>query len=231
MKTEAFKHIKHYLENVNKKYGFVFSWIGLRKSDYTVFPLISSKENEDYLKYVKLRWDDSPYGNAPVGMSIKTAQIQYSNDMLKDERFEPVYELLKKKKFLSMIAIPLFKDNNQVLGVFAGYSDKINFFNDEIIHSISKDVENINQELAKIYKDEIQIEEKINEYLSILYDTITYINKGTASNIDPKYLTVDVLNDLDRLLNADGSEFIIYNKTDNKVEMIVASDLFLENFS
>jgi len=59
MKVEAFKHIKHYLENVNKKYGFVFSWIGLRKSDYTVFPLISSKENEDYLKYVKLRWDDS----------------------------------------------------------------------------------------------------------------------------------------------------------------------------
>jgi len=41
---------------------------------------------------------------------------------------------------------------------------------------------------------------------------ITYINKGTASNIDPKYLTVDVLNDLDKLLNADGSEFIIYNK-------------------
>lgn len=231
MKVEAFKHIKYYLENINKKYGFVFSWIGLRKSDYTVFPLILSKENEDYLKYVKLRWDDSPYGNAPVGMSIKTAQIQYSNNTLNDERFGPVYELLKKKKFLSMIAIPLFKDNNQVFGVFAGYSDKINFFNDEIIHSISKDVENVNQELIKIYKDEIQIEEKINEYLSILYDMITYINKGTASNIDPRYLTVDVLNDLDKLLNADGSEFIIYNKTDNKVEMLVASDLFLENFS
>jgi hypothetical protein len=93
MKVEALKHIKHYLENVNKKYGFVFSWIGLRKSDYTVFPLISSKENEDYLKYVKLRWDDSPYGNAPVGMAIKTAKIQYSNDVLNDKRFEPVYDI------------------------------------------------------------------------------------------------------------------------------------------
>ena len=99
MKVEALKHVKHYLENVNKKYDFVFSWIGLRKSDYTVFPLISSKENEDYLKYVKLRWDDSPYGNAPVGMAIKTAKIQYSNNMLNDKRFEPVYELLKKKIF------------------------------------------------------------------------------------------------------------------------------------
>jgi len=51
------------------------------------------------LKYVKLRWDDSPYGNAPVGMAIKTAKIQYSNNMLNDKRFEPVYELLKKKIF------------------------------------------------------------------------------------------------------------------------------------
>jgi diguanylate cyclase (GGDEF)-like protein len=231
MKVEAFKHIKHYLENINKKYGLVFSWLGLRKSDYTVFPLISSKENEDYLKYVKLRWDDSPYGNAPVGMAIKTAKIQYSNDMLNDKRFEPVYELLKKKNFLSMIAIPLFKDSNKVFGVFAGYSDKTGFFNEKNIYDISKDIENINQELVKIYKDEIQIEEKISEYLNILYDMITYINKGTASNIDPKYLIVDVLNDLDKLLNADGSGFIIYNKTDNKVEMLVGSDLFLENFS
>ncbi|MFP3158843.1 MAG: EAL domain-containing protein [Hydrogenobaculum sp.] len=231
MKVEALKHIKHYLENVNKKYGFVFSWIGLRKSDYTVFPLISSKENEDYLKYVKLRWDDSPYGNAPVGMAIKTAKIQYSNDMLNDKRFEPVYEILKKKNFLSIIAIPLFKEDNKVFGVFAGYSDKTGFFSEKNIYDISKDIENINQELVKIYKDELQIEEKISEYLSILYDIITYINKGTASNIDPKYLTVDVLNDLDKLLNADGSEFIIYNKTDNKVEMLVGSDLFLENFS
>ena len=230
MKIEALKHIKSYLDSIEKKYNFVFTWIGLKKSDYTVFPLVISKENEDYLKHVKLRWDDSPYGNAPVGMSIKTGQPQYSNDMLKDKRFEPVYELLKKKNFLSMISIPLIKENNQVFGVFVGYSDKINFFNDEIVHSISRDVENINQELLKIYKDEIQIEEKINEYLSMLYDIITYINKGTASNVDPKYLTLDVLNDLDKLLNADGSEFIIYNKTDNKLEMLVVSDLFLENF-
>jgi hypothetical protein len=51
------------------------------------------------LKYVKLRWDDSPYGNATVGMAIKTAKIQYSNDMLNDKRFEPVYETFKKENF------------------------------------------------------------------------------------------------------------------------------------
>ncbi len=230
MRVEALKHVKSLLEYIQEKYNFEFVWVGIKKSDYTVFPIVISKENEDYLKHLKLRWDDSTFGNAPVGMSIKTGKIRYSNDILSDTRFIPVYELLKEKGFKSMISIPLFDKKDQVFGAFVAYSDKVKYFTEDIISQIQKDIKDINDELVNILREDIKIEEKLNEYLSMLYDIIIYINKGTASNLDPKYLSLDVLNDLDKLLDADGSEFIIYNKTDEKIELIVGSDLFLENF-
>jgi diguanylate cyclase (GGDEF)-like protein len=230
MKIETLKQIKTHLEKLNKKYNFVFSWIGLKKSDYTVFPIVISKEHEDYLKKLKLRWDDSPYGNAPVGMSIKTGEPKYSNNTLEDKKFELVYELLKEKNFLSMISIPLFNNNGQVFGAFVAYKDEINFFTQEKIEEIKKDIQEIGKDLANIFKEDIQIEERLNEYLNMLYDMITYINKGTASDVNPEYIAIDILNDLDKLLDADGSELIVYNKSDNKLELIAASDLFLENF-
>lgn len=232
MGISAFERIKLLLKNIEEKYNLYFCWLGLKKSDYTVLPIIATKEHiyEEYVKQMKLRWDDSPFGNAPVGMSIKTKQVQYSNNMQEDERFIPVLELLKKENFNSILSIPIIDDKYNVFGVFVAYSDKKDFFNEDIISQIQEDIYEIKEYIVKLFSSNITIDEKLNEYLKIVYDIITYINKGSSSNMDPKYLALDVLNELDKLLDADGSEIIIYDKTDNKLEFILASDLFLENF-
>lgn len=230
MNVITFKYIRQLLENIENKYNLSFCWIGVKKSDYSVLPLVMSKDQEDYLKRVKLRWDDSPFGSAPVGIAIKTATPQYSNDILNDDRFLPVIDIIKQKGFKSILAIPLFDVNNKIFGVFVAYSPKQHFFTDDIIKNIRQDVESIQKQIFELFKKDIKIEERLNEYLSVLYDIITYINKGTASNIEPKHIATDILNDLDRLLNSDGSEIIIYNETDDKLEFLAASDLFLENF-
>ncbi len=232
MAISIFEGVKSILKNIEEKYKLTFCWLGLKKADYTVLPVVASEEKtyQEYLKQIKLRWDDSPFGNAPVGMSIKTRSIQYANNMQEDERFLPVLGLLKKENFNSILSIPIFDEQYTVFGVFVAYSDKKGFFNSDIISQIQKDIDEIKPQILKLFSSNITIDEKLNEYLRVVYDIATYINKGTASNMDPKYLALDVLNELDRLLDADGSELIIYNRTDNKIEFIVVSDLFLENF-
>jgi len=118
---------------LNQARGYRFIWIGLveeRRKD--VFPVAKAGIADEYLKSVRITWDDSETGKGPTGSAIKTKAPCVMRDIARDPLFRPWREEAMKRGYASSAAIPLvYKE--RVFGALNVYATSPDSFDEEEI--------------------------------------------------------------------------------------------------
>ena len=127
-RDELFKRACDILREIR---DFKLVWIGLvNENNFKISPAASSGIEESYLDSIKITWDDSPEGNGPSGMAIKTRKPYIMRNLVDDPTFKPWKAEAMKREFSSSIAFPLMY-GEKVYGSLAIYSEDVDAFNSE----------------------------------------------------------------------------------------------------
>ena len=76
-------------EGLVRDQGYKTAWIGVANLDGSVSVAESSGEGRGFLSGVTLRWDDTPEGNCPPGVAIRTGETCVANRVMADPRTGP----------------------------------------------------------------------------------------------------------------------------------------------
>ena len=124
-----------------RQYKFV--WIGmLEEGSKDVLPIAQAGFGSDYLKSIKITWDDSETGKGPTGMAIKTRMPSLMRDIAGDSRYKPWREQALKYGYASSASLSLLHEN-RVFGTINVYSTTPNAFDTEeveLLTEVSQDI-------------------------------------------------------------------------------------------
>jgi len=121
--------------------GFLLGWVGLLKH-YSVQPICSAGDQNDYLDVLKVKLDESEFAKGPVGSAAKLGKVTFVNDTAHDPSFSPWRDEALKRGYHAVAAVPI-KSNHQVVAVLAIYSALPEVFDDQMVFlltSLSNDL-------------------------------------------------------------------------------------------
>lgn len=132
LKANNEKHLYQKICDIIAKIYFVkFAWIGLiGKGNFDVKPVAYTGSDEDYLSKVKIKWDDSPYGNSPAGTAIKAGKPFIIEDIENNPRCASWKIAVLEHGFRSCIALPLAY-RGKTIGALIVYSETKDVFGAE----------------------------------------------------------------------------------------------------
>ncbi|MCZ7557155.1 MAG: GAF domain-containing protein [Bacteroidia bacterium] len=111
-----------------KHLGYPLVWRGVTgENDMRVNPSASAGKDHDYLRKIKIRYDDSPFGRGPIGKALKTGQPVTVADILADPDSATWKAQNEKTHFQSLAALPLMYEGAE-LGVLVLYARDKNHF-------------------------------------------------------------------------------------------------------
>ncbi|AFZ72280.1 bacterio-opsin activator domain-containing protein [Natronobacterium gregoryi] len=103
--------------------AYRFAWIGgISPGSHTVVPKAAAGIERGYLENVEISMDENEStGHGPGGAAIRTGEVQVTNDIETDARFEPWREEARKRGYRSIAAIPIVHEDlvYGVLGIYA----------------------------------------------------------------------------------------------------------------
>lgn len=103
-------------------------WRGISKTtDERIHPTVSAGTATDYLMKIKVRYDNSEYGNGPIGRAFKTQQIVAVADLAADPTYTPWLHQAERMGLHSLAAFPL-QFSGEELGILICYSKEKNNF-------------------------------------------------------------------------------------------------------
>lgn len=109
-KTLGFESLDSNLEFITERLSQLYPQslvqISLKENDGSVRIRQFAGEGKNFLKGIKVRWDDTPEGRGPTGTAIRTGEIQFSR-LEADERFLPWRNRALEQGFKFGVAIPL----------------------------------------------------------------------------------------------------------------------------
>ncbi|WP_279587711.1 GAF domain-containing protein [Rhodoferax ferrireducens] len=111
--------------------GYRMAWVGYAEHDAgkTVRPAAWGGFDSGYIADAKLSWaEDTPRGQGPAGVAIRSAEIVYFQDLANDPSMAPWRESALQHGYRSGIALPLKNEGAEVFGVLLIYSAEINAF-------------------------------------------------------------------------------------------------------
>jgi PAS domain S-box-containing protein len=113
--------------------GHSMVWIGFTEEESKkVIPVAYSGFEEDYLRTLNIKWDDTVQGQGPTGTAIRTGKPSICENMLIDHKFKPWREDAIKRGYASSIVFPI-THNDQIIGALTIYSAETNPFSKEEI--------------------------------------------------------------------------------------------------
>jgi putative nucleotidyltransferase with HDIG domain len=110
--------------------SYVLSWVGLVVHDEikSVRVAGSAGSAHSYAQGIQVSWDEnSPYGQGPTGVCIRSGRSQVVKDALNDEGFTPWRARASQYGIRSAIAIPIFSASH-VMGTLMVYSKIVDAF-------------------------------------------------------------------------------------------------------
>jgi PAS domain S-box-containing protein len=113
--------------------GYRMCWIGQAKPDHTVLPVAYRGFNSGYLENIDFRWDDTPEGKGPTGISIRTGQPCIIQNIGESSLYAPWREIAIEHGYLSSASFPLQSGEGEVVGVLHVYGSRAGVFSDEEI--------------------------------------------------------------------------------------------------
>ncbi len=113
-------------------FGYRMAWIGtLRDDTKEVVPRSQAGFEEGYISTVRVRYDDSPLGQGPTGIAIKSKKPEFQNHIATDPRYGPWREAALKRGYGSSAAFPIMHEN-KVIAVLNIYNSNETFPEKEI---------------------------------------------------------------------------------------------------
>jgi len=115
---------------VVKEGGYLLSWIGFAEvvdGEKRVVPRASAGVRLDYLRDIRVKWDESELGSGPVGRAIRDGRVHTVQDVLHDTDFSPWRDSALQRGYQSVIALPL-REGEEVIGALVIYSDELDAF-------------------------------------------------------------------------------------------------------
>jgi len=110
---------------------FPLAWIGLKEKDGRVKCAAKSGESVRYLDTAEIRWDQSKYGQGPVGQAIKSGSIQYLDVRGNRTILFPWLQMLKEIEINTLLSIPINCKNKETVGALTLYGKDIQVFSPE----------------------------------------------------------------------------------------------------
>ncbi len=112
-------------------FGLRMAWIGtVQEGDFEVRPVAIHGDEGDYLKSVRVTWDDTPTGRGPTGMAIRSGLPQVTNRIDSDPAYEAWKVQAEKHGYRSSAALPL-RYEQRVIGTLSVYSEEPEYFTEE----------------------------------------------------------------------------------------------------
>lgn len=109
--------------------GYRMAWVGYVEHDEkrTVRPVAQGGYEAGYLERAQITWGDNERGGGPLGIAIRSGQMQVVQDVNTDPRFEPWRANAVKLGYGSVLVAPLLSDSG-VLGALSIYAESVNAF-------------------------------------------------------------------------------------------------------
>ncbi len=115
--------------------GYRMCWVGLAEPDCTILPVAFRGFVGGFLTELQLRWDESPQGNVPAGIAIRTEQTYVCPNIPASSLYGPWRERAEKVGYRSSVTIPL-KHTEGTIGCLAVLSEHVGDI-------LSKDIRNL----------------------------------------------------------------------------------------
>ncbi|MBI5575394.1 MAG: PAS domain-containing protein [Deltaproteobacteria bacterium] len=116
--------------------GYRMCWVGLAQDDFTIRPVASRGFDDGYLDTIADRWDVTPEGRSPSGISILTGKPYISRCIYEDSNFTPCSEEAHRRGYRSSATFPLRSGGNGSIGVLHVYCEREECFGPEEIRDL-----------------------------------------------------------------------------------------------
>ncbi|MHB8742383.1 MAG: sensor histidine kinase [Sulfuricaulis sp.] len=111
-------------------FGARLAWLGHTDADGAVRPLGFFPADNQYMRDLEVRWDESPIGQGPTGRAIRLGEPVIICDILTDPRMLPWRQAAQSEGMRTSAAFPL-PGHGKIIGAFSVYSDQPGFFTPE----------------------------------------------------------------------------------------------------
>jgi PAS domain S-box-containing protein len=140
-----------------KSRQYPLAWVGFtQEGSFDIPPFVQCGEKSDYLAAVNITWDNSPLGNGPTGIAIKTGKPDVVREMVHDPRYEPWKVVALKYGFKAAAAFPLIIQD-KVIGVLNIYSGSVESFNKDEMRLLEELAGDLSLGIEKIRRREAQL--------------------------------------------------------------------------
>ena len=106
--------------------GYAFAWYGVPRhdADHRVDPVAVGGEDYGYTEQILVSWDaDSPHGQGPTGICLRTGTTQVRNDLSSDPRYGPWRAAVAQRGVCCSITLPVHV-SGQVHGALMVYGHR-----------------------------------------------------------------------------------------------------------
>ena len=104
--------------------GYRMCWVGLAEPDYTIRPVAFRGFDGGFLTELQLRWDESPQGNVPAGIAIRTERTYVCPDIPASSLYGPWREKAEKVGYRSSATIPM-KSTEGTIGCLTVFNEHV----------------------------------------------------------------------------------------------------------
>jgi PAS domain S-box-containing protein len=113
--------------------GYRMAFVGYATPapECAVAPQAVAGHDDGFLAGFPIRWDDTPEGNGPSGLAIRTGSAVACRDIASDERAAPWREACLARGYGAVIALPLRDGDGECLGVLTICSADAGAFDEE----------------------------------------------------------------------------------------------------
>lgn len=142
------------LENMCKTFvevgGYSLVWVGYARDDEDKsLSVAASAGVSEYLEGIRVTWDESEYGQGPVGMAIRTGIAQIIDDMSSSESFNAWKENAAKFGLAANCSLPL-KIDGKAVGALAIYANEYGVFDVETVNLLQELADDLAYGVARI---------------------------------------------------------------------------------
>ncbi len=119
--------------------GYQLAWIGWQMYDASssIQPVASAGYSEGYLEQLHLSWADTPWGQTPAGIAIRTGQPAITQHILTDPRFALWRVEALKRGYTSVLGLPIVIQDTPV-GVLCIYASEPDTFTESEVQLLTK---------------------------------------------------------------------------------------------
>lgn len=169
--TDEMQYLNEVCRIITEDCGHAMVWIGFKEADEakSVRPVACVGFEDGYLETLNITWADSPRGQGPTGMAIRSGQPCTCRNMQTDPKFEPWRAEAIKRGYMSSMVIPL-KAENEVIGCISIYSREVDSFSEDETKLLTKLAEDVSYGITalRLKLASQQAEAEKNNFIAIM---------------------------------------------------------------